>query len=563
MATNDQQKSLEELSTLIRKEIARVDTSGISVTVLKWLVRKYTPALKAKGMTLENFVTSSEFSKFWNCTDRDEVVWVYKKEPSEIPESTSGDVTVHTVPQQAAYKKQQANNDKPQWATTTLSDPHFSLNFINAQQLQFQDEHGEDDEIQPMIPTAVSHVVSNVLEEEDLLQHPSLQQIEDEARANAAAQQAHIITTAGEGGGSVSDTLRQLVQKDPGLLNRNYNTEPPPAELPLNTTTRKQPFDNVIPEIAPRIGHKILEHFWKGNLSKQLRQQREGVRSRVEQQVRRSAVPDARVFVFGSMRFGVANSSASDMDLVVLTAEQRGKEEDLAILKKVRQALIPFCGGWNNVQLIRAKVPIVTGISGSVEFDISLDSNGLANSQLLYRYTKTGLKHGSHPALILKALIMHSVSWGKQTECIKPKQGFLNSFTLTVMLLYFLLKEKEVEFIDPHEAVPPGSLWELPANPLHKDNSTRINLNKEDTQLCGKLFVRFVHFYATQFHSKELIQVDTEEPEANPQPSQIPLFVRDPFQPTKVLSKAINSDKWGVIRGTLRQTLQEMTAVKK
>lgn len=130
----------------------------------------------------------------------------------------------------------------------------------------------------------------------------------------------------------------------------------------------------------------------------------------------------------------------------------------------------------------------------SIDFDLSFRVFGIRNSQLLRRYFM------QHPCARPGAMILKD--WSKRSGVNNSVNGFLTSYAVAILWLYFLLQKGVVQFVDPVKDVP-ASLEGCPKNPLYVPMVDPRWTEEERTVYAtqaGDLLVEFFHFYAVEFN---------------------------------------------------------------
>lgn len=132
----------------------------------------------------------------------------------------------------------------------------------------------------------------------------------------------------------------------------------------------------------------------------------------------------------------------------------------------------------------------------NIDFDLSFRVFGIRNSQLLRRYLM------QHPCARPGAMILKE--WSKRSGVNNSVNGFLTSYAVTIMWLYFLLQKKIVKFVDPVKDVP-ASLEGCPKNPVYVpmvDPQWTMEEQSLYATQGGDLLVEFFYFYAAEFDWK-------------------------------------------------------------
>lgn len=149
--------------------------------------------------------------------------------------------------------------------------------------------------------------------------------------------------------------------------------------------------------------------------------------------------------VFGSFSTGLCDKG-SDLDLVAFIPPLKSvsREEEVIILQHIKRLV--FSRG---VIIARGRVPILKNIPGffrfPCDFDLSLNrSLGVFNSALLcgYLYNTvlqfTFIEYATMAPNIMGPLLSLIKSWSKGVGINHSHTGWLNSFAVTCMLLFYL-----------------------------------------------------------------------------------------------------------------------------
>lgn len=132
----------------------------------------------------------------------------------------------------------------------------------------------------------------------------------------------------------------------------------------------------------------------------------------------------------------------------------------------------------------------------NLDFDLSFRVFGIRNSQLLRRYLM------QHPCARPGAMILKE--WSKRSGVNNSVNGFLTSYAVAIMWLYFLLQKRVVKFVDPVKDIP-ASLEGCPMNPVYVPMVDPKWTKEEQTLYAtqgGDLLVEFFYFYAVEFDWK-------------------------------------------------------------
>ena len=140
----------------------------------------------------------------------------------------------------------------------------------------------------------------------------------------------------------------------------------------------------------------------------------------------------------------------------------------------------------------------------SISFDLSLRVHGIRNSQLLHRYMR------QNPYIRVGYIFVKE--WSKRTGVNNPKRGFLTSYAVSILWIYYSLQCKLAEYI-PVESIP-----EIP-RPEDATPSYQPMLSEEDKSdfaafdvKMGNILSGFFRFYASMFNwERNVISINTPE----------------------------------------------------
>ena len=239
--------------------------------------------------------------------------------------------------------------------------------------------------------------------------------------------------------------------------------------------------------------------------------------------------PNARVFVFGSCFVMGVWDGRADIDFSVVDVDEveRGTwpPNEKSAVRSLNRVLCR--AGFPNESLNpikHARVPIIkhhalsqapeqrrsffTGgrrnkaQSGdfprelfSFDFDVGFRTYGIRNSCLLRAYLQS-LPLGRCGAMVLK-------EWSKASGVNNSSQGFLTSYAVNVMWIFYLVRKNFIPFIAPSN-IPASLVGNTSFDPTYAPLLPRNNTitGSEGATLCetmGKLFVGFFAFYCFEF----------------------------------------------------------------
>eukprot|EP00667_Euglena_gracilis_P002590 EG_transcript_2593 len=242
-------------------------------------------------------------------------------------------------------------------------------------------------------------------------------------------------------------------------------TTPPTAGIAATHHTFRRLFS---PAAAPPAA--VLHRFYAQQLlpSEEDDAKRKGCFQELQRRVATiSKDGDVELKMFGST-VTMLCTKATDLDVAaIIRPPPRFQGEAIAFLKRIQRAVADL----QSVALIEARIPILKKADAPngfpYNFDISCQGDGVVNSHWLRRYV------AEYPVFRPLALLVKE--WSKAWGVNNGPRGRLNSYTLNLMLIYFLCHEKVIDYIPPTaadvstlEAYPPflhftpqGVKWSL------------------------------------------------------------------------------------------------------
>eukprot|EP00656_Telonema_subtile_P014555 TRINITY_DN17478_c0_g1_i3.p1 TRINITY_DN17478_c0_g1~~TRINITY_DN17478_c0_g1_i3.p1 ORF type:complete len:310 (-),score=42.84 TRINITY_DN17478_c0_g1_i3:74-1003(-) len=126
-----------------------------------------------------------------------------------------------------------------------------------------------------------------------------------------------------------------------------------------------------------------------------------------------------------------------------------------------------------------------------LDFDMSCRAHGIRNSWFLRKYLEQ-----SHAARIGNVFLK---KWSKLSGVNNPKRGYLTSYAMSVLWVYYLLQVKHLKFVDPTSiSSDPRDNPKLTHIPLIPDS---IKDRSELTKNIGELIAGFFKYYGHEFDS--------------------------------------------------------------
>lgn len=268
--------------------------------------------------------------------------------------------------------------------------------------------------------------------------------------------------------------------------------------------------------------------------------------------------PSLMLYTFGSTATHTYTSE-SDVDLCVVrdTAASYGGAPRFMVeqaLWEVYGKLLasPWRDGLSVVT--QTVVPIIKrqGV-GVVGFDVSLAFCGIRNSALIRRYVEENLS-------VLQPLIMAVTAWAKDVGILCAAAGLLNTYTLSLMVIYFALRVGAVRHIPISEI---GALCSFPRFPELKSTTTATT--DWDLTKVGRLFPWFFRFYCGGdfCFEEDVVCVRTGLPlyKADKRGAwpDMPLCVEDPFETHRNTARNVRESMF-VVLNAFQHASKEISA---
>ena len=240
------------------------------------------------------------------------------------------------------------------------------------------------------------------------------------------------------------------------------------------------------------LGAYVVRTFQPNLLTAQLSYEKECQTQQLQRELRDKNYPRAKLYMFGSSVTGLAEAS-SDLDLAYDLHGQGsynkvlGEREESKMVVNMEYTLRKLKTYTGLKAIPRARVPIVKNDpepgASDVPFDISLRLFGVLNSYLLRSYL-------DDPAVRLAGVAIKS--WSKSSKVNDPRNGFLSSYSFSLMYIYYLHRTGLVRWNDPK-----GFLQkDLPTcPPAFKE----IHPSRELEQDVGGIVAGFFEFYVRTF----------------------------------------------------------------
>jgi DNA polymerase sigma len=256
-----------------------------------------------------------------------------------------------------------------------------------------------------------------------------------------------------------------------------------------------------------------------------------------------------QLHVFGSLIQNIPRNT-SDLDLCLVldptcrpTLTRRRQQDHIRDLGQFLAAALrtPV------TTITQARVPIVA----CQHFDISLHFEGVVNSHWIRGYVD------ANPELV-QPLSTVLLSWIAAAGIKNNRNGYFSSYTVTLLLLYYLLTEGHVA----HRPVRRRTEALAPHNFPPFLDRTLADPKALDLPLLGRCLVGFFEFYLHRFSMSHVIQFLTPPAERTLQQHQkgwrSTLAIEDPFEPEFNPARNIVPDTWAVIRREMERAYHSL-----
>lgn len=130
----------------------------------------------------------------------------------------------------------------------------------------------------------------------------------------------------------------------------------------------------------------------------------------------------------------------------------------------------------------------------NLDFDLSFRSFGVRNSELLNRYL------AAHPCARPGAIVLKD--WSKTSGVNNSMNGYLTSYAINIMWIYFLVQKGVVPYVDPLLDVPASLVGRTDFGPTYIPMvSTEWNAERLEALYAeaGELLLGFFYFYSHEF----------------------------------------------------------------
>ncbi|KAM4577330.1 poly(A) RNA polymerase GLD2 [Odontesthes bonariensis] len=278
-------------------------------------------------------------------------------------------------------------------------------------------------------------------------------------------------------------------------------------------------------------------------------ERKEVCRAQLQQDIQR-VYAAGRLYLTGSSMNGLGcRSSDADLCLVIKAAKRPDPVYVLSQLKKAFKSLSYV----ERIRLIRAKVSILRfrEKGSDLEFDLNINNTvGIRNTFLLRSYAYADLR--------IKPLILVVKKWARHHQINDASKGTLSSYTLVLMVLFYLqtLKEPVLPSLQrdfPECFNPFMEIDMVPEAPKHIPP-----FNSRNQSSLGELLLGFLNYYTAEFRwDKQVISVRKAAalPKNNSQEWQNKFIcVEEPFERNNVARAVHEKCKFDAIKAQFAES---------
>ncbi|XP_062307562.1 poly(A) RNA polymerase GLD2 [Osmerus eperlanus] len=325
--------------------------------------------------------------------------------------------------------------------------------------------------------------------------------------------------------------------------------QPSPGALSLSSPQTSSSLWGASPTLHPfstdKLSGQILEVFEAcGQKSSDL-ERKELCRTQLQKEIQR-LFPLARLFLAGSSLNGFGSSS-SDADLCMVLPRVSGEwNEAVRVLGQINK-LFRHLSYLRNIQLIKAKVPILKArdtVSG-VEFDLNINNTvGIRNTFLLRSYAYAEPR--------VRPIIMVVKKWAQHYGINDASKGTLSSYTLVLMVLHYLQTLKNPVVPSLQQQFPECfsvtmDIHMVPDGPRHIPAFSSTN-----TLSLGELLLGFLKYYTCSFRWDQKV-ISIREAKAIPRTSSSEwknkfICVEEPFEQKNTARAVYEKSKFDAIK---------------
>ncbi|CAF0763558.1 unnamed protein product [Didymodactylos carnosus] len=158
--------------------------------------------------------------------------------------------------------------------------------------------------------------------------------------------------------------------------------------------------------------------------------------------------------------------------------------------------IVPVVGGCD---LIRARVPILrfTDSASRLRCDLNINNvTGIRNTDLLRFYSETDPR--------VAPLVLSLKTWAKFHNINDASQQTLSSYSLTLMIIYYLQSIASPPVVPVWQQLLPDRFdAKIPCSQLKRNDKPSELWQSQNIQLVGELFIGFLSYYVKQFRFED------------------------------------------------------------
>ncbi|XP_046448488.1 poly(A) RNA polymerase gld-2 homolog A-like isoform X2 [Daphnia pulex] len=246
-----------------------------------------------------------------------------------------------------------------------------------------------------------------------------------------------------------------------------------------------------------RLSHAIWCKYTSHEQTQDTLRRKLRLREMVHNYIRSYYLHQCGLYIVGSSVSGFGGES-SDMDLCLVIS---GHDVDqrfhaLEYLYRVQKAL-KQCRFLTKLDVIRAKVPILRFYDSITNLEVDLNFNnivGIRNTHLLKTYAQLDWR--------VRPLVLAVKLWARQHDINEAKSMTMSSYSLTLMVIYYLQTGVHVPVLPCLQKVRAERFW--PEGDIRRlqtftDEELKV-LRSNNHMTLGQLFAGFLDYYAHHFN---------------------------------------------------------------
>ncbi|XP_045033153.1 poly(A) RNA polymerase gld-2 homolog A isoform X8 [Daphnia magna] len=246
-----------------------------------------------------------------------------------------------------------------------------------------------------------------------------------------------------------------------------------------------------------RLSHAIWCKYTSHEQTQDTLRRKLRLREMVHNYIRSYYLHQCGLYIVGSSVSGFGGES-SDMDLCLVIS---GHDVDqrfhaLEYLYRVQKAL-KQCRFLTKLDVIRAKVPILRFYDSITNLEVDLNFNnivGIRNTHLLKTYAQLDWR--------VRPLVLAVKLWARQHDINEAKSMTMSSYSLTLMVIYYLQAGVHVPVLPCLQKVRAERFWpEGDIRRLQTFTEEELKVLRSNNHMTlGQLFAGFLDYYAHHFN---------------------------------------------------------------